>query len=95
MSQLSRRTMWVGSAVSVLALGGLAVYLMIAGLDDADKLGSVLSAAVGAVALVVTVLSMRTPGARDTSDVRVGGVNVTQINHASGNQQHVNVQPPK
>lgn len=95
MSQLARRTVWIGASISVLTLGGLTIYLLIAGLDDADKLGSVLSAAVGAVALVVTtVLSIRSPGDQANSDVRVGGVSITQINHAAGNQQNINVQPP-
>lgn len=95
MSQLSRRSVWIASAVSLLAIGALAVVLLLAGLDRADKLGSVISALVGLVALVATVLWLRTPGPGGRTEVRGGPeITITQNNEAGGNTQNNYVQPP-
>ncbi|GAA3134364.1 hypothetical protein [Nonomuraea salmonea] len=53
---MSRRALvWSGSAVAVVALAGLVVYVARAGLDEADKLAGVIGAFVGLAGLGVSV----------------------------------------
>ncbi|MET8869252.1 hypothetical protein ABZW11_40520 [Nonomuraea sp. NPDC004580] len=56
---MSRRALvWSGSAVAVVALAGLVVYVARAGLDEADKLAGVIGAFVGLAGLGVSVYGM-------------------------------------
>jgi hypothetical protein len=47
---------WAGRVVFGVIVAGLVVYLVVVGLDEADKLASVISAVVALVALVVPYL---------------------------------------
>ncbi len=49
----TRVAKWVGAVVAVAAVAGLAVYFAYAGLDKADKLGSVIGALLGAAGLAL------------------------------------------
>ncbi|MEV5411537.1 hypothetical protein AB0K60_22205 [Thermopolyspora sp. NPDC052614] len=55
-----RMWIWVGATVTMAALTGLAVHLAWVGLDDADKLASVLSLFVGVAGLGVTIYGLVT-----------------------------------
>jgi hypothetical protein len=50
-----RWLMWCGGVVAVAAAVGLGVYVAVAGLDEADKLASVLGALAGLAGLIVAI----------------------------------------
>ncbi|MFE5325445.1 hypothetical protein ACFRCG_03350 [Embleya sp. NPDC056575] len=79
---------WVGGVVAGAALVGLAVYLVVVGLDEADKWASVLGLFVALVGLVVSVVGVwreRTAsgGQSVTDGVIAGGV--AQVSDTGGN----------
>lgn len=50
---------WGGAALAVVSAAGLGIYLATAGLDGADKLGSVIGAFVGLAGLVLALYGTR------------------------------------
>lgn len=50
---------WVGGTIAVLAVGALAGYLIAVGLDDADKVASVIALFVALAGLAVSVAGLR------------------------------------
>jgi hypothetical protein len=56
MARRSRRLVLIGRVVAAIVLAGLAVYLVRAGLDKADKLASSIGLLVAALALVAPYL---------------------------------------
>ncbi|MGW5055630.1 hypothetical protein [Actinokineospora sp. NPDC004072] len=59
-----KRRVWgaVAVAVGAVLLAGLATYLVVIGLDAADKVASVVGAFAGVLALVVGILQLRRGG---------------------------------
>ncbi|ROP40232.1 hypothetical protein [Saccharothrix texasensis] len=58
----SKRWVWVGRGVFGVIVAGLVVYLVVVGLDEADKLGSTIGGVVAVVALVAPYLWPRAGG---------------------------------
>jgi hypothetical protein len=52
---------WVGLLIGAAALGGLVVYLVVVGLDAADKVASVLGLFVGLAGLGLAAFGLRSP----------------------------------
>ncbi|MEV3923511.1 MULTISPECIES: hypothetical protein [Actinomadura] len=81
------RWVWGGAAITVMAVAGLGVYYAIAGLDEADKLGSVIGSLVAVVGVAVTVYGLAAPpaaGRRVQQRARVIGRG--QIAQVAGDQ---------
>lgn len=71
-----RIQIWVGTGVTVVAVAGLGVYFVMAGLDRADKAASVVGGLVAVIGLAVAVY-----GAVTTS---APGRRISQVAEASG-----------
>ncbi|WP_341716423.1 hypothetical protein QQG74_20695 [Micromonospora sp. FIMYZ51] len=78
MAHRGRRWLWAGRLVCLLLVGGLATYLMSAGLDKADKVASGIGAVVALLALLAPYLI---PAGRidDAPDVRASGAGAVAI----------------
>jgi hypothetical protein len=78
---------WMGAAVTALAVVGLGVYFAAVGLDKADRLGSVVGALVAVVGLALTVYGLVAGsgggGRRVLQDARASGGRISQV---GGNQ---------
>ncbi|MFI6582823.1 hypothetical protein [Embleya sp. NPDC050493] len=78
---------WVGGTVAGAALVGLAVYLAVVGLDEADKWASVLGLFVAVVGLVVSVVGVwrerSASGGQSVTDSVIGG-GVAQVSGTGG-----------
>lgn len=73
----STRWVWVGRGVFGATVAGLAVYLVVVGLDEADKLGSSIGGVVAVVALLAPYLLPPARGKEDVvvfDDAESGGV---------------------
>jgi hypothetical protein len=55
-----RVQVWAGAGIAVAALTGLVVYFARVGLDEADKLASVIGLFVAVAGLVVAIVGLRT-----------------------------------
>ncbi|MCW2506795.1 MAG: hypothetical protein JWO79_5079 [Actinomycetia bacterium] len=78
MPRRSRRWIWAGRAAALLVVVALAVYLLVAGLEKADKVASVVAAAVAVLALAAPyVLPAEERSGQSISDTTVRG-NVRQ-----------------
>ncbi|MFE5331292.1 hypothetical protein ACFRCG_33380 [Embleya sp. NPDC056575] len=79
---------WVGGVVAGAALVGLAVYLAVVGLDEADKWASVLGLFVTLAGLAVSVIGMwrerASSGGQSVTDSTIGG-GVAQVADTGGN----------
>ncbi|MFC4591849.1 hypothetical protein [Sphaerisporangium corydalis] len=58
-----RVQVWAGAGVTVLAVTGLSVYFATVGLENADKLASVVGALVAVAGLAVAVYGLAAPSA--------------------------------
>ena len=71
MPRRSRRWVWAGRAVSAVIVAGLVGYLVVAGLERADKLASAISAVVAVAALAAPYL-FPVPASGNTGVSKVG-----------------------
>lgn len=84
-----RTATWAGAVIAGVALAGLAGYLVVMGLDKADKLASVLGMFAGLGGLAISAIGLvgeRTKRA-DAQSVRgsSAGGSVTQVRDVKGN----------
>lgn len=87
MPRSSGRLMWAGRVTFVVIIAGLVVYLVISGLDKADKVASSTGLVVALVALAAPYLVRRAKPAAPANDAAPDGPgfapgNATQINQA-------------
>ncbi|MFE3206331.1 hypothetical protein [Embleya sp. NPDC059237] len=79
---------WIGGVVAGTALVGLAVYLAVVGLDEADKWASVLGLFVALAGLAVSVAGARrerpASNGQSVTDSAING-GVTQVSGTGGN----------
>ncbi|MFJ5831261.1 hypothetical protein [Streptomyces sp. NPDC093089] len=69
---------------AVLALGGLAVFLVLQGLDAADKWSSVLSLFFTVAGFALTLVGLLNRGPAQSADHAVTGGSLHQITHVKG-----------
>jgi hypothetical protein len=97
----SRRWVWIGTAVTVVAVAGLAGYFMVVGLEAADKVASVISGLAALVGLALAAYGLLTssggvrkgPKRRVAQRARASGRG--QVTQVGGHQQaDAEVPPP-
>ncbi|QFG24169.1 hypothetical protein [Actinomadura sp. WMMB 499] len=80
---MSGRWVWGGATITVAAVAGLAVYYAVVGLEEADKLGSVVGSLVAVVGVAVAAYGLAgapAPGRRVSQRARATGRGqVTQV----------------
>jgi hypothetical protein len=93
---------WAGRLVALLSVAGLIAYLARAGLDNADKLGSVVGAVLALVGVLAPYLLTRQPADAPSAPIAesaepgpkpchrgdVPAVKVEQVNYGGGNVQN-------
>ncbi|MFI8828033.1 hypothetical protein [Streptomyces sp. NPDC053431] len=78
------RRLWLLVVGAVLALGGLAVFLTLRGLDAADKWSSVLSLFFTVAGFALTLAGLLARGAGQAADRAVAGGDLRQIRGVKG-----------
>ncbi|MFF4450127.1 hypothetical protein [Streptomyces sp. NPDC001502] len=78
---------WIGGTIAILAVGALAGYLIAVGLDDADKVASVIALFVALAGLAVSVAGLRrqarSSGGQAVEKSSVGG-GIAQVDDTKG-----------